>query len=226
MAVSEAPTSPGTPNADNTLALTNVSGSTVTNHPLRFARVFAEGEIADAPQVLLDGTPVDTQADVKTRWTDTTVKHCIMSLIVPSMTDDAPIEITFQNQASPDNTAITKASMLADYDFNAGISIVGPGSVTRTASARTMLSNDDYEVWCSGPIATTIILCDHAAGAYDMTWSGVPVRPIVHATFWADSHTVDMTVIFEQASAEHLGDIIGDVTITKLDQAVLDRNCA
>jgi hypothetical protein len=207
------------PDADNFATFRNVSGSTVTDYPLRFGRVFAEGEIADAPEVLLDDTPIDTQADVKTRWGDDSVKHCIISCIVPSAANNTDIEITFQNQASPDNTALTKAEMLnARFDFDAVLSIT-VSAVAHTASARDMLTADDYTVWCSGPIATTIILADHSAtAAYDLEWAaGIPIRPIVYATFWNDLDKVEIDVVAEQSDPEHLGDVTGDIAITTGD---------
>lgn len=204
------------PSADNTMALTNVSGSTVTNQPFAFARVFMEGEIADSPAVLIDGTPVTTGADVKTRWGDGSVKHAAIAVVASSLTNSVAKELTFQNDASPNNTAITKASMLADYDFDAVISMT-VGGVTHTASARTMLTNDDYTVWRSNPVATEIILCDHSAGAaYDLVWSGaIPMRPIFHATFWSATNQVRVRYIGEISNSEALGDIsVGTLTLT------------
>jgi hypothetical protein len=207
------------PDADNFATFRNVSGSTITNYPLRFGRIFAEGEIADYPQILVDGTPITTQADVKTRWDDDSVKHCIFSAIIASAANNTDLELTFQNQGSGNNTALTKAEMQhADFDFNVGLSMT-VGGTPNTASALDMLDNDDYTVWCSGQIATTIILCDHATGAYDMDWGGsVPIRPIFQATFWNASKRVEIAAIVEQSDAEHLGDITtSTLTITKGD---------
>jgi hypothetical protein len=205
----------GTPNPDNTMSLKNVSGSTVTDYPLRFARTFAEGEIANYPQIVIDGTPITTQADVKTQWGDGSVQHCVLSAVVSSMTNNVAMEITFQNQASPNTTALTKAEMLA-FDFDSVISKT-VGGVTHTASARTMLNAGSYTVWCSGQIATTVIIADHSASAaYDMTWSSVPERPIFHATFWKDLNKVDVSAIGELANAEALGDLsVSSMSITK-----------
>jgi hypothetical protein len=195
------------PSGDNTATFRNVSGSTVTDYPLRFGRIFAEGEIADYPQILVDDTPITTQADVKTRWDDDSVKHCIMSAVIASAADDTDLELTFQNQESPNTTALTKSEMMhADFDFDAVISMT-VGGVTHTASARDMLDADDYTVWCSGPTATTIILCDHISSTYDLTWSSVKFRPIFHATFWNASKTVDVSCIGELSNAGALGDL-------------------
>jgi hypothetical protein len=208
----------GEPAAGNTMLLRNVSGSTITNYPLRFQRAFAEGEIADYPQILVDDTPITTQADVKARWDDDSVKHCILSAIVASAANATDLELTFQNQVSGNNTALTKEEMQhADFDFDAVISL--DVSSVLTASARAMLDADDYVVWCAGQIATTIILGDHSTGAaYDMDWGGsVPFRPTFIATFWNASKRVEIAAIGEQTNAEALGDLTGDLVITKGD---------
>ena len=204
----------GAPNAANTATLKNVSGSTVTDYPLRFARVFAQGEIANAPQVLIDGVSQTTGSDVKSRWGDGSVKHAILSTVVGSMTNNVAKALTFQNQAES-NTALTKSEMLA-FDFDAVISMT-VGGVTHTASARTMLTADKYTVWCANQIATTVIIADHSSShAYDMTWSSVPARPIFVATFWKDLNKVEVSAICEQSNAEALGDLsVTTLTITK-----------
>jgi hypothetical protein len=218
LATYETETPPG--DADNFATLRNVSGSTVTNYPLRFARVFAEGEIPDYPKISVDGTPIDTQADVKTRWGDDSVKHCIMSAIISSAANNTDLELTFQNQVSGNNTPLSTAEMLhADFDCDAVISMT-VGGTPNTASLRDILTAEDYTVWCAGQIATTIILADHSSGAaYDMDWGGsVPIRPIFHATFWNASKLVEIRAIAEQADAEHLGDITASaISITKGD---------
>ena len=107
----------------NALTLTDVDSTTTTNYPVQFGRPFAESEIADYPQAIISGTPVTTQANVKTRWPDGSVKHAIVSFLVPSLTADSTVTITFQNQASGNTTGyLDKAGMLgAGYDFNATI---------------------------------------------------------------------------------------------------------
>jgi hypothetical protein len=59
----------------NSLTITNLSASTQTNLPIQIARPFVLGEISQYPQVLIAGTPVTTQADVKQRYGDSSVKH-------------------------------------------------------------------------------------------------------------------------------------------------------
>lgn len=204
---------------DNTMSLTNVSGSTVTNQHLPFARFFAQGEIADAPAVLLDGVAQTAGVNVKTRWPDGSAQHCKIKTIIASLTNNVAKEMTFENNASNSTTAITKTSMLADYDFDAVISYT-VGGVAKTASARTMLTNDHYVVVDANPVATTIILADDSSSrTYDKGWftntAIKPFRPRFIATFWAASNRVDISAIGGCVNAEELSDITGNLAITK-----------
>src|SRR5437016_5821289 len=113
--------------ATNSMPFTNVSGTSISNYPMQFARQFAQGEIANYPQVKVNGTPVTTQANVQTRWPDTTVKHVILSFIlVGPIADAGTATFTFQNQAGCNcgsGVHQTRANILntGTYDFDASI---------------------------------------------------------------------------------------------------------
>ncbi|HEU0157357.1 MAG TPA: hypothetical protein VFQ82_14890, partial [Stellaceae bacterium] len=51
--------------AGNTMTITNRSGVARLNYPLQFGRPFVDGAIAGEPQVLINGAPAASQADVK-----------------------------------------------------------------------------------------------------------------------------------------------------------------
>src|SRR3989338_5473458 len=128
-------------NPNNFITITEKAGQTSTNYPIQIGRVFIRGEIANYPQVLLDGTPVITQSDVKTRWPDGSAKHVIMSFYIPQLISNQQVIATFQNQQTGNNqTFLTQAQMLGEqYNFGATIRLTGPGPSTVSASARIML---------------------------------------------------------------------------------------
>src|SRR5258706_15617899 len=66
-----------TQNLSNTITVDNVSGTSQKTYPLQFGRPFVQGEIQGYPQVLVNGTPILTQADVKNRYADGSVKFAI-----------------------------------------------------------------------------------------------------------------------------------------------------
>lgn len=213
------------PTTTNTLTIKN-EGATTTNYPVQIGRAFAAGEIPSGqlPQAWVGSTAVSTQVDVKSRWSDNSLKHAIISFLIPSFTGGATETITLYPGTTAGNTALTQAQMLAaGYNFDAVISLTN-GGTTRTASARTMLTNGDYTVWASGPIATTILLGHHAQGfacpagtasgagavasKYDFGMNTrCAFRPLFEATFWATTNQVRVRFVGEVANTEQFEDV-------------------
>src|SRR5271169_4639305 len=64
----------------NRITITNQSGAAISNYPFQFARPFIDGAIANEPQVLINGSPVTTQADVKNRYPDGSVEFAVIAV--------------------------------------------------------------------------------------------------------------------------------------------------
>ena len=161
------------------LTIRNPSGASHSNYPVQIARPFVAGEIAHFPQAAVNGVPVATQADVKSRWPDGSVKHAILSFILPIIGGNASVTVYFQDQQDchcGPSTRLTKAQMLDPaFDFGASMELTQAGQ-TITRSARTMLNDDHYTYWTEGSIATTIVLADHT-GSYDLGWKRSRTQP-------------------------------------------------
>src|SRR3989338_5266208 len=191
-------------NPNNFITITEKAGQTSTNYPIQIGRVFIRGEIANYPQVLLSGTPVITQSDVKTRWPDGSAKHAIMTFYIPELNPNQQIVATFQNQQTGNSqTFLTPAQMLgAQYNFGATIRLTSGSAVS--ASARTMLSDGEFEYWLRGSEATSIILKDHStARRYDIGFDAhKSFRPIFLATFFP-GHVPG----FEKVRVRYIGEV-------------------
>lgn len=209
-------TAPSQSASGNGIVITEQEGKSTANYPVQMGRAFAKGEIATAPAAMVDGTVVATQADVKLRWDDGSVKYAVIAFLIPQLNAGASVKVNFQNQSNPNNTAPTATALLAaNYDFDAIISLTN-GGVTKSASARTMLQNGDFTYWTKGPIATTIILADHSANRkYDLGFDSYkPFRPIYIATFWPAKNAVTVRYIGEIANTESLEDITYNLNLT------------
>ena len=206
--------------AGNQVVLSNDSGRSLVNWPLRFARPFRQGEIANAPGILIDGAPLVSQADIKTLWPDGSVRHAVLSCVVPRIPAGGTLRLSFADRPRAAPAGLQREQMLAPgFDFDAALVLAqsaAQGGQSQTASARAMLQAGDYTVWCQGPVATTIILADHsAARRYDMGFEPVrPVRPIFHATFWPSLNAVEVRLVAENACTEALQDAAYDMRIT------------
>jgi len=207
----------------NSLSIKEAAGVTTANYPIQIGRPFVAGEIANYPQALVNGTAVSTQADIKQRWSDGSVKHAILAFLIPNLSSGSTVTITFQNQSSGNNAALSAVQMLgSNFNFNA--QIVLTNGTTATADARTMLSTGAFSAWTSGSIAQTIILADHsqtavcnghACSTYDIgTDANKSFRPIFHATFFPTINKVRVRYIGEIAQTESLQNLTYSLALT------------
>lgn len=201
----------------NFVTVTNPQSAALQNYPLQFARPFVAGEIAQFPQLMLNGQPLPTQADVKQRHPDGSVRHAIISVVIPQIAAGAALKLSFVNQSSGrQQGALDKTAMLAaNFNFDAAIEAKFDDLPLHTVSARTMLQQDKFSYWTQGDIATTILLVDHSEerlfdfGA-DQHRS---VRPAFYATFWPALNKVQVRYVGEITNSLALQDQSYDLTL-------------
>lgn len=191
--------------------ISNPSGSTFTNVPLSVSEAFAAGDIAQFPQARVNGTLLTTQADVKTKWPDGSVKFAIVSFVLPSIGANATQKVYLVNQATGNNTGqLVKADLLtAPWNFDAQIQETG--AANNTISARTILNacgsiadpgtdpsgsqNGACRYWLKGSVVTSVILEDRSAGrAFDFNSDGAPgtpLHPYYECTFYPQNNNAD-----------------------------------
>jgi hypothetical protein len=207
----------GQPAVVNSITITNQSGAAIGNYPFQFARPFIDGAIANEPQVLINGSPVTTQADVKNRYPDGSVEFAVIAVAIPAIPASGSLTLTFQNQTAGNNTPLTQAQMLSlNYNLVATLSLESTAGVTTTASAKLMLQNGDYKLWTSGQVAQTIMLADDTATRkYDIGFGDGyhPVRPRFNVTFWPATHQVLVRVVVENGLSTEIEDAAYTATV-------------
>ena len=205
----------------NTITLSLPTGqAAVTNYPFQFARPFLQGAILHAPQVLVNGTPVTTQSDVKCRYPDGSAKHALVSCVVPSIPQGVSVTLSFIDSTTLDNTPLTQAQMLGtSYNFDAALTVTGTGTgaLPQTISARTMLASGFYSLWTSGQVAQTIELVDDSpTRTFDVGFGDGfhPLRPRFYATFWPALNASQIRVVSENYLTSELEDLPYTATIS------------
>ncbi|HTV44238.1 MAG TPA: hypothetical protein VMF05_02885 [Stellaceae bacterium] len=211
------------------MTLTNASGVSISKYPLQFGRPFLDGAIADEPQVLINGVPATTQADVKNRYPDGSVEFAVVAVVIPTIPVSGSVTLTFQNQVAGNNTPLTQAQMLGlPYMFSARIMLTpASGGTAQVIDARTMLTNGDYKLWTSGPVAQTIMLADDTpTRKYDIGFGDGyhPFRPRFYATFWPQTHQVFVRVVGEDGNTTELEDLNYNLTLTGASAKVYSKS--
>jgi len=199
-------------NPENYLTIREIEGKTTANYPVQIGRPFVQGEIVNYPQAIINGNPILTQADVKTRWADGSVKHAVISFLVSELPANSTLTVTFQNQMSGNNTGfLDQEGMLSSpFNFDASMDITNDAGATASASARKMVQDGNFEYWLKGPVLTSVILADHSEGrVYDLGFDSYrSFRPIFHATFWPGINKVRVRYIGEVSNTEAIQDMV------------------
>ena len=178
-----------------TVVIAEKAGATTSNYPITLSMVFAKGDVADNVTVRAGSLVLPTQTDVKVRWPDGSVRHALVSFVIPQLAASQSLTVEILAGGPNYNTGwVTKDQLLAS-DFEAQMSIV-VGSTTFSASARQMLQNlTGVEYWMQGGIATEFIIRDFAANAFNQLNVSYRVRVYPSAGCIRVSTVVDNTWI-------------------------------
>ncbi len=208
----------------NSITITNASGAPISNYPFQFGRPFLDGAIANQPQVLINGQPVATQADVKNRYPDGSVEFAVIAVVIPSLPASGSSTLTFQNQTMGNNTPLTQAQMLdPSYGFVGELTLMSTTGAIGPVGPRAMLQNGDYKLWTSGPVAQTIELADDTtARKYDIGFGDGyhPFRPRFFATFWPATHQVFVRAVGENGLSTEIEDLAYKLNLSMDGQKV------
>ncbi len=167
------------------------------NTPLTFGQVFAAGDLpgdASLSAVRDDGSALPLQVDVKATHADGSVRHAVLSGIVPRLAAAETRTLTLvRSQAAPGGTPVTPQALLAS-GFKAAVSIELDGQIYR-ASADELLQNGQYTAWLSGPVVGEWLLSAPLRTAAGAAHPHLSARFAVRA--YAGQHKARVDVILE-----------------------------
>ncbi len=149
--------------AITTITFENSSNGALVNEPITFGQIFKEGDLPSSGAAVIlrapDNSTVPCQINVKNAHSDGSVKHAILSAIIPALAASITVVYSIVRAATgPIGSALTPADfpglnatvLLSDN----GVDVVGPQVGTAyTADAAALLAAGTYQTWLSGPIA-------------------------------------------------------------------------
>ena len=136
------------------MRIRSTSSAAQTQVPITFGQVFAPGALLVSESLtgrLANGFVLPLQIDVKATHPDGSVRHAIISAILPSLASNQTQSISLIKIAGSDNLTSggpTPADVLAT-GFTAGISMVVDGQ-TYHAAIEEPLASGEYTTWLSG----------------------------------------------------------------------------
>jgi hypothetical protein len=129
------------------------STSAQTNVPVTFGQTFKPGDVPAGQTVSATtstGTPLTLQVDAKATHADGSLRHAVLTAVIPSLGGSGS-QVIELNSAAPGTagTAVKLSDLLATA-FDAQVSL-NVGGTTYTASAKQLLQNTTPIAWLSGP---------------------------------------------------------------------------
>ena len=124
--------------------------------PVTVGQVFAPGDVprgAGLTGKLDDGTSVALQVDTKARHADGSLRHALISFVLPALKPGQRRRLSLFKAASTANGAALTPAVLLDKGFSADVSVVIDGQ-TYQASADALLRQGNAALWLAGPLAT------------------------------------------------------------------------
>lgn len=151
--------------------LRSLAAQAQSHVPASFGQVFRHGDVPHGATLhaRFDGHPVPLQVDVKATNADGSLRHAVLTAMIPSLPGSATgaLVLTATPQRSATGTALPLSRLLATA-YDAGIAI-DIGGKRYTASARTLLKGAQAShackpwgkrcnVWLSGPLVSAWVV--------------------------------------------------------------------
>lgn len=144
-----------------TLTINEKDGVTTNNYPLTFAIPFKKGDVTAGVVVKVAGEPIPTQLDKKRSWVGGSLKHGIITVIIPTVPANGSVTLSIETDvaASPGSPMDKTALLATDVDsVIAMANLSGSGNpATASASLRTAISAGNLDYWIQGPLCTEIL---------------------------------------------------------------------
>ena len=137
------------------IGIQNTGAAAQTNVPFTFGQVFAVGHLQAREQLtgrLEDGTIVPLQLDVKAKHADGSVRHAVISAVLPSLATGATRTMSLVKGGSAP-VGSTSIDALIGAGFNASVHAKING-VDYFASADELLKSGAPTAWLDGPVAS------------------------------------------------------------------------
>jgi hypothetical protein len=178
------------------LALESTTSLAQTNVPVTFGQVFAKGDLMPGMTVngvLADGTTVPLQIDAKARHADGSLRHAIISTVVPQLASHQLQMLSLNKITATAKAEQNTPAALISAGFRAGVSIK-IGDQTYTASADELLKSAKYTTWLSGPIVNEWMVAAPLKTAQGVEHPHLSARFAIRSYTGLNKARVDVTV--------------------------------
>ena len=207
------------------VAIESTSSTNQTQVPISFGQVFAVADLAAGAMLTAhtsDGAVLPLQVDVKASHPDGSIRHAIVSTILPKLAAGKTETIVLTRSPSPSSNSapsappslspvVTPEHLLAS-GFDAQVRILLEGKVY-TADARPSLANGNASNWLAGPIVSEWLMTVPLRNAQGVAHPHLHVRYAIRDYAGAHATRVDISVENDWAYQPALQNFTYDVLI-------------
>lgn len=138
-----------------TVTVVNSTSTAQSSVPVTFGHVFKPGDVPAAATVggRIGSTALPLQVDKKATHSDGSLRHAVITAIVPTLAASGTQSITLTNEGGAAAGGAIALSALLATNFDATLQL-NVGGTQYSASARTLLQQGTPATWLSGPNAT------------------------------------------------------------------------
>ena len=133
----------------------NTTASAQANLPVTFGQVFMAGDLMPADSLVgrfADGTTIPLQLDVKATHPDGSVRHAVVSGLIPSLKASETVTLSLMKSNAPHTAGITPMTLLMN-GFSSSVSATIDG-VRYNASADDIIKKGGaVQTWLAGAVA-------------------------------------------------------------------------
>jgi hypothetical protein len=190
------------------VTLIEKDGVTTANQPITLSHAFRKGDVADCVTVRVAGQALATQTDVKVRYEDGSVKHALISFVLPSFQASSQVSVELLAGGVNANSYPIDKDFLLQRDFDANLAITIGGQTTVVSARQMLQAVADPDTWIHGDICTEFLLIDFGNNINDQ----LNVQYRVRVYRGSDGYRVDAVV--ENCRCEYRGNVTYDFTYT------------
>ncbi|MFH0900075.1 MAG: discoidin domain-containing protein [Pseudomonadota bacterium] len=141
------------------VVIEELDGVTTSGYPLMLSHVFKRGDVHDSVTVRVGGRYLPTQTDVKVRWDDGSVRHALISCLLPEVPAGGRVALALVDGGAANRQDPVRADELLATDFEAVLAFTVEGTRLEV-SARELLERAAAtpQRWINGAVATELVL--------------------------------------------------------------------
>jgi hypothetical protein len=193
------------------VTIKNLESTERENVPITLSHLFLPADIPAEVAVTAGATALPTQTDAKQRHSDGSLKHALVSFVLPKLPANDEVVCELHPAASSADTGSWTAAELAALDLDVNVIMKKDGDTYQISARDLLLADSSVPQWLSGPTATEFLLAgapENASGSADPhLWVQFQVRVF-------SAHTALVSVVVENAWALHRQNETYDVTVT------------